>query len=80
MTDNFNIFFWAIINTVIELISSITSGLKYEQGWCIIWSFVLFFIAFILILSHYKKPLFVWPISLACGIGCALIFGLPPVK
>lgn len=69
---------WSVVNTLIELIACIINGLRYEHNWCIFWSFLLFFIAFILIRVHYRRPLLVWPISLACGISCALIFGLPP--
>ncbi len=71
---------WAIVNTLIELASCITNGLLYEHNWCLLWSFVLFGIAFILIRLHYKKPLLVWPISLACGAACSIIFGLPPLE
>ncbi len=75
----FYITIWAALNTFFELVAYVINGLRYENGWNLFWSFMLFFIAFILIRIHYIKPLLIWPISLACGIACALIFGLPPL-
>lgn len=73
------IIIWAVVNTLIELAACIMNGLRYEHGWTLYWSFILFFIAFILIRAHHLRPLLVWPVSLACGVVCALIFGLPPL-
>lgn len=70
---------WAAVNTLIELAACAINGLRYENGWSLFWSFVLFFVAFTLIRAHSLKPLLVWPLSLACGIACALVFGLPPL-
>jgi hypothetical protein len=68
---------WTVGNTMIEAIALVTHGLRYDHQWSLIWSFLLFLIAFILIRAHYKKPLVVWPISLACGIVCCFLFRIP---
>ena len=70
---------WAIVNTAVEWIACRTNGLHYAHSWGILWSFALFVIAFILIWVHYKRQLLVWPVSLACGVACAIIFKLPPL-
>ncbi len=63
--------------TLIEAAALITGGIYYENGWTIIWSFVLFIGLFALVRLHYKRPLLVWPISLALGVMFAIIFRLP---
>lgn len=71
---------WTVSSTLIEYISILLGGLEYFHGWSLLWSFLLFLGMFALIRLHYKKPLFVWPISLICGVAAALIFGLPPLE
>lgn len=68
---------WAAVNTMIEEIACVTNGLRYEHGWNLFASFVLFFVAFGLIRIHHEKPLLVWPVSLICGVACTIIFAIP---
>jgi len=68
---------WAFVNTLIEKFACMTNGLRYENGWSILSSFILFVIAFFLIWLHYKKPLLTWLLSLICGIACTIIFAIP---
>lgn len=59
------ILLWVGIYTVIELISYLTNQFNYYHGWNI-WYSVLFNLGmFPLLALHYKKPLVVWPISVA---------------
>ena len=74
------IFACAVFCTLIEYVSILTGGLLYFHGWNILSSLLLFLGMFALIRFHYKKPLFAWLVSLACGIAVALIFSLPPLK
>jgi len=68
---------WTVLQTVIEYFSTLTGGMVYQYGWNIFWSFGLYALAFVLIRLHYRKPLLVWPISVALALATALIFGLP---
>jgi hypothetical protein len=68
---------WAAAGTLLEFIAFLLSGIYYDHGWNIWWSFALLVIAFALVRLHYRKPLLVWLPSLACGIAVSFIFGLP---
>lgn len=68
---------WSASGTLIEFVAFLTDGIYYQNGWCIWWSSALFVGTFILLRVHHKRPLIVWPVSLASGIAVALIWGLP---
>jgi len=71
------ILFWTAINTAVEYASYRLGFIVYSNNWNIVWSLVLYCIAFILIRVHYLKPLAVWPISFALAYITMLIFGVP---
>lgn len=68
---------WVFITSTLEYISYSLGYFSYHNGWSIWWSVVHNCIAFPLLRLHYKKPLWVWPISLAIAIGTLLLFDLP---
>ena len=68
---------WTCINTALEYICHITGYLSYSNNWNILWSAAMYFIAFILVLMHFKRPLITWIISDVFAILTMLVFEIP---
>lgn len=54
------ILLWVSIYTVVELLSHITGGFSYENGWNICYSILFNLLMFPLLRLHFKKPLLTW--------------------
>jgi hypothetical protein len=59
------ILMWVGIYTAFEIIADLTGGFCYYNGWNLLYSILFDLGMFSLLALHYKKPLFVWPISAA---------------
>jgi hypothetical protein len=69
---------WAAVNTFIELVAGRVNGyVTAVVGAC--FGRLCCCDCLCLYRLHYEKPLLVWPLSLACGVACTFIFGLPPL-
>lgn len=68
---------WSAVNTILEYISYKIGFILYDNHWHILWSLLLYCIAFTLVRVHYTRPLIVWPISLVCACATMLIFQVP---
>lgn len=68
---------WTGINTIVEFISFKTGYFSYYNGWNLIYSAVVFFIAFILVRLHYRYPLPVWAISGVFALITMYLFNQP---
>lgn len=71
------IFSWAALNTGVEYVSYQFGFILYYHNWNILWSMILYNIAFILVRIHYVKPLLAWPISFALAYTTMLLFDVP---
>ncbi|KUO74447.1 MAG: hypothetical protein APF81_14550 [Desulfosporosinus sp. BRH_c37] len=69
--------FSSSIYSAIEWLSFRMGAFSYHNGWNIWWSFGFNCIMFPLLLLHYKKPLLVWPISIAFAFLMINYFHLP---
>ena len=69
--------FGASIYTIFEWLSFKLGFFSYHNGWNIYWSFAFNCIMFPLILLHYKKPLWAWPLSVVFAFLIIHIFDLP---
>ena len=63
--------------TFLEWISFKLGFISYHNGWNIFWSFAVNLFIFPLLLLHYKRSLWVWPISVALAALVIFIFHLP---
>ena len=68
---------WVFVYSSIEYIAYISSGFFYSNGWTIGWSILFNCIMFPLLYFHYKKTLWVWPISMALAFIVLYIFKIP---
>lgn len=68
---------WVFVYISIECAVYFMGGYIYNNGWNLGWSFLLDSIMFPLLYFHYKKPLWVWPISIATAFAVSLIFKIP---
>lgn len=71
------ILFWVFIYSSAEYIASISGSFVYSNGWTIGWSILFNGIMFPLLYLHYKRPLWVWPISMALALIVLNIFKIP---
>jgi hypothetical protein len=71
------ILMWVAIYTAAEWIASKTGGFCYHDGWTIWYSLVFNMVMFPLLRLHYKKPLWVWPISAALCFAFLWWFRIP---
>jgi len=71
------ILLWVFIYSLVEYISSVLDGFSYSNGWTLGWSILFNCIMFPLLYLHYKKPLWVWPISMALALLVLYIFKIP---
>ncbi|WP_407310113.1 CBO0543 family protein [Desulfosporosinus sp. SB140] len=69
--------FCSLLYTSIEWLSYNLGYITYHNGWNLYWSFGFNFLMFPLLLLHFKKSLWVWPISLALAILMICLFDLP---
>lgn len=63
--------------TTFEWFSFKLGFISYHNGWNLYWSFALNFFIFPLLLLHYKKSLWVWPLSVALASLMIFVFHLP---
>ena len=68
---------WVFIYSSVEYIASITGGFVYFNGWTIGWSILFNIIMFPLLVLHYKRPLWAWPISMALAFIVLYFFKIP---
>lgn len=68
---------WIFLYTFVEFVSYQSGAISYHNGWNIFWSFGFNCLMFPLLILHYKKPLWVWPISLVLGFLTVISFNLP---
>lgn len=68
---------WVFTYSVTEYIASISGSFLYFNGWSIGWSILFNCIMFPLLYLHYKKPLWVWPISMALAFLVLHVFRIP---
>ncbi len=68
---------WVLIYSSVEYLASILGGFSYSNGWTIEWSILFNCIMFPLLYLHYKRPLWVWPISMALAFIVLYIFKIP---
>lgn len=68
---------WVAIYSAIEWIYYSLGFISYHNNWNIGWSILFYFIMFSLLWLHYKRPLWVWPISMALAFLTLYIFGIP---
>ena len=71
------ILLWVFIYSSVEYIATILGGFSYSNGWTIKWSILFNCIMFPLLYLHYKRPLWVWPISMALAFLVLYIFKIP---
>ena len=69
--------FAASLYTSIEWLSYRLGFISYHNGWDLYWSFLFNCIMFPLLLLHYKKPVWVWPISITSAFIVIYLFDLP---
>lgn len=50
---------------------------SYDNKWCLAYSVVFNLLMFPLLRLHFKKPLLVWPISMALAFAILFIFNIP---
>lgn len=68
------IILWVAIYTVVELFAYLIGDFLYFNGWNIKYTLVFNLLMFPLITLHYKKPLYVWPISMILAFALILYF------
>ncbi len=73
----FYIVLWAAIYSAMELLAHLIGDFRYFNGWHIIHSLVFNVVMFPMILLHYKKPLFAWPISAVLAFLFIWFFEIP---
>lgn len=71
------ILLWVFVYSVVEYISTFLGGFSYSNGWTLGWSILFNCIVFPLLYLHYKRPLWVWPISMALAFIILFIFKIP---
>lgn len=71
------ILYWTLIFSLAEYTAFILGWFSYSNGWTIGWSILFNCIMFPLLYLHYKRPLWVWPISLALTFIVLYIFKIP---
>jgi len=71
------ILLWTAIFTAHEEVAIILGEFFHYDGWNIGWSALLNCGLFIILRLHYKKPLIVWPISMALAFAVLYIFKIP---
>ncbi|RCX18396.1 hypothetical protein DFR58_105160 [Anaerobacterium chartisolvens] len=71
------IFFWVFLYSVIEFISYLMKTFEYDNNWNIWWSAGFNTVMFLMLWLHHKKPLIVWPISVALFSLAMYIFKIP---
>lgn len=72
-----HIAFWVFIFSALEWIFYTIGYFTYHNGWNIWWSVVHNLLAFPLLRLHYKKPILVWPISMALAFAILVLFDIP---
>jgi len=71
------ILFWASLYTSVEWISFSLGYFSHQNGWSFYWSFGFNCAMFPLLLLHFKKPLWVWPVSITLAFVTIYLFKLP---
>jgi len=71
------ILFWALLYTSVEALSLRLGYFSHHNGWNLYWSFSFNCIMFPLLLLHFKKPLWVWPVSITLAFLTVLYFDIP---
>lgn len=69
--------FWIALFTSIELASSLLDDFVHKNGWNMYYSILFNALMFPLLRLHYKKPLLVWPISVALCFALLWWFRIP---
>lgn len=68
---------WVGIYTALELTGTLIGDFEHFNGWNMYYSILFNMIMFPLLRLHYKKPLWVWPISIALAFIVLWWFGIP---
>jgi len=71
------IIFWAFVYTSVEWTSLSLGYFSHHNGWNLYWSFGFNCLMFPMLILHYKKPLWVWPPSIAFAFLMIYLFDLP---
>lgn len=71
------VLFWVFIYSLVEYIATISDSFLYSNGWNIGWTILFNCIMFPLLYLHYKRPLWVWPISMVLASIVLYIFKIP---
>lgn len=67
----------AFLYTIEEWLSFKLGYFSYHNGWNLYWSFAFDCIMFPLLILHFKKPLWVWPLSITLAFLIIYLFHLP---
>lgn len=70
------ILLWALLYSCVEYVSFRLGYFSYHYGWNLYWSFGFNCLMFPLLILHYKKPLWVWPPSIALAFLTIYLFDL----
>lgn len=72
-----HITFYVFILSSIEFIARFSGKIIYYNGWNLMWNTLFYFIMFIMIRLHYKKPFLTWFISMLLAFAVLFIFKIP---
>ena len=71
------ILLWIVAYSSAEYITVVLGWFSYSNGWTMGWTILFNCIIFPLLYLHYKKPIWVWPISLALAFMLLYTFKIP---
>lgn len=71
------ILLWAFIYISVEWLSFRLGFFTYHNGWNLYWSFGFDCLMFPLLILHYNKTLWVWPVSITLAFFMIYYFNLP---